>query len=162
MTLVAAVVLAAGAATRYGGPKQRELLPDVLTRLAETSLDEIVVVEGAYALGDVGVPVVHADDWQLGPGASLRAGLAALDADVTHALVVLADGPELDPRAVERLLEHRDDGPAFAASYDGTRDHPVLLAREVWDRIPDEGGRALDVLLVDCSDLRPPGDVDTR
>lgn len=162
MTPVAAVVLAAGAATRYGGPKQRELLPEVLARLAQTSVDEIVVVEGAYELGAVGASVVHADNWRLGPGASLRAGLAALDAGVTHALVVLADGPELDPRAVERLLEHRDDGPVLAASYDGTRDHPVLLTREVWDRIPDEGGRALDVLLVDCSDLRSPGDVDTR
>jgi nicotine blue oxidoreductase len=163
VTRVAAVVLAAGAATRYGGPKQREFLPDVLARLAETSVDQIVVVEGAYELERSSrVSIVHAEDWELGPGASLRAGLAALGADATHALVVLADGPELDPRAVERLLAHRDDGSALAASYDGTRDHPVLLAREVWDRIPDEGGRALDVLLVDCSDLRPPGDVDTR
>lgn len=166
---VAAVVLAAGAATRYGGPKQRELLPDVLAALALTSVQEIVVVEGAYmhVLSSrselrTRVSVVHADDWERGPGASLRAGLAALSADVTHALVVLADGPELDPRAVERLLEHRDDGPVLAATYDGTRDHPVLLAREVWNRIPDEGGRALDALLVDCSDLRPPGDIDTR
>ena len=159
---VAAVVLAAGAATRYGRPKQRELLPDVLAALAQTKIGEIVVVEGAYELGDVGASVVRAEDWKLGPGASLRAGLSALGADVTHALVVLADGPDLDPRAVERLLEHRDDGAVLAASYDGTRDHPVLLAREVWDRIPNEGGRALDALLVDCPDLRAPGDVDTR
>lgn len=166
---VAAVVLAAGAATRYGGPKQRELLPDVLAALAETSVGEIVVVEGAYmhVLSSrselrTRVSVVRAEDWERGPGASLRAGLAALGSDVTHALVVLADGPELDPRAVERLLAHRDDGPVLAASYDGTRDHPVLLARAVWERIPDEGGRALDAQLIDCSDLQPPGDVDTR
>jgi hypothetical protein len=31
----------------------------------------------------------------------------------------------------------------------------------VWPSIPDEGGRALDATLVDCSDLDPPGDVDT-
>jgi nicotine blue oxidoreductase len=159
---VAAVVLAAGAATRYGGPKQRELLPDVLATLTQTSVEEIVVVEGAYELAGIGAQIVHADDWELGPGASLRAGLAALSGDATHALVVLADGPQLDPRAVERLIEHCGDGSVLAASYDGTRDHPVLLAREMWDRIPDEGGRALDVLLVDCSDLRAPGDVDTR
>jgi CTP:molybdopterin cytidylyltransferase MocA len=166
---VAAVVLAEGAATRYGAPKQRELLPHVLAALAETSIGEIVVVEGAYmhVLSSrselrTRVSVVRANDWELGPGASLRAGLAALDAAVTHALVVLADGPDLDPRAVERLLEHRGDGDVLAASYDGTRDHPVLLAREVWNRVPNEGGRALDALLVDCSDLRTPGDVDTR
>ncbi len=154
---VAAVVLAAGAATRYGRPKQRELLPSVLAALASAPVDEVVVVSGAYELD---VPNVHAPDWERGPGASLRTGLAALGADVTHALVVLADGPELDPRAIARLVEHRGDGDVLAASYDGTRDHPVLLARAVWGDVPDEGGRALTPTLVDCSDLRRPGDVD--
>jgi CTP:molybdopterin cytidylyltransferase MocA len=154
---VAAVVLAAGAATRYGRPKQRELLPAVLAALGASSVDTVVVVAGAYELD---VPAVQADDWERGPGASLRTGLGVLGDDVTHALVVLADGPELDPRAVARLIERRDDGDVLAASYDGARSHPVLLARAVWDRIPDEGGRALDATLVDCSDLRPPGDVD--
>ena len=156
---VAAVVLAAGAATRYGRPKQRELLPAVLARLADTPVDEVVVVAGAYSL-DVAARVVVAADWERGPGASLRAGLAATADDVTHAVVVLADGPRLDPRAVERLLAHRDEAEVLAASYDGTRDHPVLLARSVWASVPDEGGRALAATLVDCSDLDPPGDVD--
>ena len=48
----------------------------------------------------------------------------------------------------------------MAASYDGTRSHPVVLARSAWAAIPDEGGRALDPVLVDCCDLEPPGDVD--
>jgi nicotine blue oxidoreductase len=161
--VIAAVVLAAGGATRYGGPKQRLLLPAVLEALARSPVDGVVVVEGAYALAPPpapGISIVHCSDWELGPGASLRCGLAALGEDVTHALVVLADGPDLDPRAAERLLEHRNDGPVLAASYDGTRDHPVLLARRAWDAVPDEGGRALEARLVDCSDLRPPGDVD--
>jgi CTP:molybdopterin cytidylyltransferase MocA len=157
---VAAVVLAAGAATRYGRPKQRELLPSVLARLADAPVDEVVVVAGAYPL-DVEVRVVQADDWKRGPGASLRAGLAALGDEVTHAMVVLADGPSLDARAVGRLIEHRGEAPVLAASYDGTRDHPVLLAREVWSSVPDEGGRALAAKLIDCSDLDSPGDVDT-
>jgi nicotine blue oxidoreductase len=158
---VAALVLAAGAATRYGRPKQVELLPAVLDRLGQTSVDRIVVVEGAYPLVlRSRVSVVRADDWARGPGASLRAGLAALGDDVTHALVVLADGPSLDPGAVERVLAARGRGPVLAASYDGTRDHPVLLAREVWNAVPDEGARALEPVLVDCSDLEPPGDVD--
>ena len=49
---VAAVVLAAGAATRFGSPKQRLLLPQVLERLAASAVDEVVVVEGAYDLRD--------------------------------------------------------------------------------------------------------------
>ncbi len=119
-------MLAAGAATRYGGPKQVELLPAVLAALGRTSIDEVVVVEGAYPLDGLHDRIVRCNDWAIGPGASLRCGLAALDADVTHALVVLADGPELDPRAVERLLEHAGDAPILAASYDGNRSHPVL------------------------------------
>ena len=160
---VAAVVLAAGAATRYGRPKQRELLPSVLERLERTSVEAIVVVEGAHGLAreqSSRVSVVRAAEWERGPGASLRAGLAALGDDVTHAVVVLADGPALDPRDVERLLADRAGGDVLAATYDGTRDHPVVLARAVWGTIPDEGGRALAPLLVDCSDLEPPGDVD--
>lgn len=162
--MVAAIVLAAGAATRYGRPKQRELLPAVLATLAGSPVDEIVVVAGAHDL-DVaerpGLRVVRAPDWARGPGASLRRGLDALASDVSHALVVLADGPELDQRAVARLVARRDSAPVLAASYDGsTRSHPVVLARRVWADVPEEGARALEPTLVDCSDLHAPGDVD--
>jgi CTP:molybdopterin cytidylyltransferase MocA len=154
-------VLAAGASSRYGGVKQRELLPAVLAALRGTSADEIVVVEGAHELDAPGVRLVRCGEWDRGPGASLRCGLAALGPEVERALVVLADGPDLDPRAVERVLE--SDAPFAAATYDGTiRSHPVLLDRTVWHVVPDAGGRALEPVLVDCTDLRPPGDVDVR
>jgi len=160
--VVAAVVLAAGAATRYGSAKQLVYLPSVLERLALTSVGQVVVVEGAHPLDELAldVPVVRCPEWERGPGASLRCGLAALDDSVDGALVVLADGPELDPRAVERVLAHRGDAPVVAASYDGTRDHPAVLARSVWSDVPDDGARALDAVLVPCDDLEPPGDFD--
>jgi nicotine blue oxidoreductase len=120
----------------------------------------VVVVEGAHALSVPDVRVVPCADWQRGPGASLRCGLAALDDRVARAVIVLADGPELDPRAVDRLAAH--PAPFAAASYDGTRDHPVALVRSVFADIPDEGLRVREPVLVDCSDLRPPGDVDVR
>jgi len=157
-------VLAAGAATRYGGPKQVELLPAVLDALGRSQIAEVVVVAGAHPLGATAshVRVVQCTAWVDGPGASLRCGLAALGEEISHALIVLADGPTLDPRAVDRLLDHAGDGPVVAASYDGARSHPVLLARSAWAAVPDEGGRALRPVLVDCSDLEPPGDVDFR
>jgi nicotine blue oxidoreductase len=161
--LVAAVVLAAGAATRYGSPKQLVFLPYVLERLAQTAVDDVVVVEGAHPIpreSFPGVRIVGCDEWALGPGASLRCGLAALGDEVEAALVVLADGPRLDPRAVERLLAHRDDADVVVASYDGTRDHPAVLSRAAWGRIPDEGARALEAALIACDDLEPPGDMD--
>jgi CTP:molybdopterin cytidylyltransferase MocA len=156
-----AVVLAAGASSRYGTepPKQVALLPSVLAALRESSVDEIVVVSGAHALP---VESVHYADWERGPGASLRCGLAALPPEAEAAVVVLADGPDLDPRAVDRVIDdwRTNGGEAVAASHGGVRLHPVLLARPIWDAVPDEGAKSLPARLVPCDDLRPPGDVD--
>jgi nicotine blue oxidoreductase len=154
--VIGAVVLAAGAATRFGAPKQRLLLPAVLERL--TGVDQVVVVAGAYPLeGAVDCP-----DWELGPGASLRCGLAALAPEVEAAVVVLADGPELAPEAVDRVVAawRAQGAPVVAASYGGVRGHPLLVARSAWGDVPDEGLRAVDPLLVPCDDLGAPGDVD--
>lgn len=162
MTRVAAVVLAAGEATRFGAPKQRILLPAVLERLGRTSVDEIVVVEGAHSLESQTGRVVACEDWARGPGASLRCGLAALAEDVEAAAVVLADGPDLAPEAVERVLAAwREHGRLVAASYGGARGHPLVVGRSDWRDVPDEGLRDRPVLLVPCDDLGAPGDVDT-
>ena len=159
--MIAAVVLAAGASSRYGTdpPKQVELLPQVLAALRASSVDEIVVVSGAHALPVESVPC---PDWERGPGASLRCGLAALSQEAEAAVVVLADGPDLDPRAVDRVVEdwRTNGGDAVAATYAGVRLHPVLLARALWDEVPDAGAKSLQARLVPCDDLRPPGDVD--
>ena len=169
MGRIAAVVLAAGEASRFGSPKQRILLPRVLERLGATSVDEIVVVEGAYALGlpsdtvSQGLRPATCPEWARGPGASLRCGLAALDQEVEAAVVVLADGPNLAPQAVERVLGvWRRSGGMVAASYGGGRGHPLVLARADWADIPDEGLRDRPVRLVPCDDLGAPGDVDTE
>jgi nicotine blue oxidoreductase len=155
-----AIVLAAGAATRFGAPKQRLLLPAVLERLrAAQSVGEIVVVTGAYEV-ETDARTVACADWGRGMGASLRCGLRALDADA--AIVVLADGPSLSPRAVDRVVEvWAESGVQLvAATYGGDRGHPVVIARALWSGIPDEGARSLPALLVPCDDLGPPGDVD--
>jgi CTP:molybdopterin cytidylyltransferase MocA len=170
MGRVAAVVLAAGEATRFGAPKQRILLPAVLERLSRSPVDEIVVVSGAHdlelpcndQLQGVSARIVDCAEWARGSGASLRCGLAALDEDVDASVVVLADGPTLAPEAVERVLaEWRGSGGVVAASYGGSRGHPLVLGRDDWGSIPDEGLRDRSVRLVPCDDLGSPGDVDT-
>lgn len=159
--MVAAVVLAAGESSRFGAPKQRLLLPRVLERVRASSVDEVVVVLGAHEV-ETAARSVRCAEWSRGPGASLRCGLAALAAEVEAAVVVLADGPELAPAAIDRVIaawrEHDDD--VVAASYHGERGHPVLLARAVWPKIPDEGARSLPARLVACEDVGAPGDVD--
>jgi CTP:molybdopterin cytidylyltransferase MocA len=135
----------------------------VLEALRRSVVDDVVVVAGAHAVGDVGARVVRCEDWSRGPGASLRCGVGAAG-DAEAAVVVLADGPALDPRAVDRVVASWREfgGSVVAASYGGSRLHPVLLAREAWAQIPDEGARGLDARLVPCDDLPSPGDVDTR
>ena len=160
--MIAAVVLAAGASTRFGSPKQEFLLEPVLERVrASAEIGEVVIVLGAHDL-EASARTVHCPDWARGPGASLRCGLAALAEDVEAAVVVLGDGPELDPRAVDRVVEawRAGAGDRVAATYAGVRLHPLLLARSVWEDVPDEGLRELPAALVPCDDLSPPGDVD--
>jgi CTP:molybdopterin cytidylyltransferase MocA len=154
--VIGAVVLAAGAATRFGAPKQRLLLPSVLERLA--ALEQVVVVSGAYELEGA----VHCPDWERGPGASLRCGLAALRPDTEAAVVTLADGPELAPAAIDRVVSawRETRAPLVAASYGGERGHPVVVDRSLWGDVPDEGLHRREPLLVPCDDLGPPGDVD--
>jgi len=135
------------------------MLPRVLASLEHSCVDGAVVVSGAHELP---VASIQAPDWESGPGASLRAGLAALPDDAEAAVVVLADGPDLDPRAVDRVVAdwRANGGDVVAATYGGVRLHPVLLARAAWARVPDEGARSLPARLVPCDDLTPPGDVD--
>jgi CTP:molybdopterin cytidylyltransferase MocA len=161
--VIAAVVLAAGAATRFGSPKQQLLLPHVLGRLSESPVDDVVVVAGAYPLDTGSVKVVQCPDWDHGPGASLRCGLTALGPGVEAAVVCLADGPNLAPQAVRRVLTawRAGAGIVVAASYAGERGHPVVIGRAAWNAVPDEGMKELPALLVPCDDLGTPGDVDS-
>ena len=158
---IAAVVLAAGASSRFGTPKQRLLLEPVLERVRQSSVERVVVVLGAHEV-ETTEQVVRCPDWERGRGASLRCGLAELPEEVEAAVVVLADGPNLSPAAVDRVLDvWRESGAeVIAATYEGNRGHPALLTRAVWPQIPDEGARSLPALLVPCDDLSAPGDVD--
>jgi len=133
----------------------------VLERVRASSIEDIVVVLGAHEV-ETSARTVHCRDWRRGRGASLRCGLNALGDETKAAVVLLVDGPDLSPAAIDRVLEvWRESGAeVVAATYEGNRGHPALLSREVWDLVPDEGARSLPALLVPCDDLGAPGDVD--
>ena len=174
--MIAAIVLAAGAGRRYGqGVKQLHevegvpMLERVLAAVAQAGVEERIVVLGAHA-GDVvahvdlhGARSVLCEDWRDGQAASLHAGLDAVPAAADRALVVLGDGPSLDPEAVRRMAAAPAGERVLAADYGAGRSHPVVVPRPLWARIPRRGEtpvRPLGADLVDCRDLRPPGDVD--
>ncbi len=175
--MIAVLVLAGGAGRRFGGAKQlhevggRPMLERVVAIVNAAELGEVVVVLGARA-GEVAAAVdlgtaraVVCERWDDGQAASLRCGLGALGDDVSAALVVLGDGPNLDPRALRRMAVANQVVPeaVLAADYGAGRSHPVVLPREVWSDLPESGeaaGRTLPWESVDCTDLTPPGDVD--
>ncbi len=129
--------------------------------MQQSTVDDIVVVVGAHEV-ESDARTVSCPEWERGPGASLRCGLTALAPGTDAAVVVLADGPELSPASIDRVVRawREGRGAVLAAAYGGDRSHPVLLDRSVWGRVPDEGARGLDAVLVPCDDLGAPGDVD--
>jgi CTP:molybdopterin cytidylyltransferase MocA len=134
----------------------------VLERVRASLVDDVLVVIGAYQV-ETEARTVKCLEWERGPGASLRCGLEELAEDTEAAVVVLADGPNLHPYAIDRVIERwrAGGGPIVAATYGGQRLHPVLIGRSAWGDVPDEGLRDLPAEPVPCDDLGAPGDVDT-
>ena len=65
--MIAAVVLAAGEGSRFGGAKQQLLLPDVLAAVRASSVEDLVVVAGAHPV-DVDAQGRHLSRVGAGPG----------------------------------------------------------------------------------------------
>ena len=182
---VAAVVLAAGASSRMGRPKQlldwdgRPLVRAAAEVALAARLDPLlVVIGGAQAqVADalVGLPVrtIVNPDYAAGQSTSLRAGIAALGQDADAVMVLLGDQPFVTVAIVERLVaEWRASGAVIVApTYAGERGNPVLFDRSMFPELlsiqGDQGARAVlaadraRVRLVAFDDPRPLTDIDT-
>ena len=185
-TGISAIVLAAGAARRFGGGKLlaevggRPLILHVLGNLADAPVDEKIVVVGADAEGvraacaPFGVRVVENPEWAEGQSTSVRAGILACGQEARAAAVLLGDQPLVGKGAIEKLVGAFEGGARVAvATYGGKRRNPVLFAREFWpvllDELSgDEGARSVlrrhaDLVVeVPCDAVAEPSDVDTR
>ncbi|HEX7089439.1 MAG TPA: nucleotidyltransferase family protein [Longimicrobiales bacterium] len=181
----AAVVLAAGTASRFGGQKLlvplrgHPLVRHTVENVLASGVTDVVVVLGADADGVraalAGLPVrlVVNPDYRDGMSTSLRCGIRALDPGVAAALVVLGDQPTVSPELMRRVVAaQRDSGKPIAAPvYAGTQGNPVVFARAVFGEIDAlEGDRgAREVVQRDAArvvrvhvDGEMPRDVDTR
>jgi molybdenum cofactor cytidylyltransferase len=165
---VAAIVLAAGASTRYGQPKQllpvggKTMLQHVVDVVLASPVDQTIVVLGHRA-GEIGASVrpglptaadksadiVTNEEWQAGLSTSVQAGLQAIRPDVQAALFVLADQPAITPGMIAALLgRYRETGaPIVVPTYQGERGNPALFDRSLFAELMevrnDQGGRQL-------------------
>ena len=160
----ALLILAAGASTRMGRPKQLLAVDGqpLLRRVTEAALaapvSAVVVVLGARAaeiapcLAGLPVQIVVNPGWAEGMGSSLRTGIeaiAAVSPAPDFVVIALGDQPDFAAGQVIRLIETQraTSRPIVAADYDGVRGPPVLFAAKYFPALAalegDSGARAL-------------------
>jgi molybdenum cofactor cytidylyltransferase len=146
--MVSAVVLAAGASTRMGGPKLllplggEPLVRRTVRQVAAAGFDEVLVVVGSEheqvlaALEDLKVRHVVNPDYRTGMSSSFRAAVAALEISEA-ALFALADQPFVTAVAYGRVLEAWRSRPSGIVSvrYGDVTAPPHLFAREFFPEL---------------------------
>lgn len=158
---LAGLILAAGSGSRFGGPKQLELLGGVplvvrAARLAGAICDAgVVVVTGAAhrqvvdALQGEPARAVFNPAWAEGMGASLRQGVSALPADIAGILVLLADQAAVDRADLDRLRAawRLRPGQPAAAAFENRIAAPAIFPADWRGRFAalhgDQGARRL-------------------
>lgn len=156
-----AIVLAAGASTRFGSPKQlvrvggRPLLHAVVTRTAEVTGNALIVVLGAGAsdlaplLKHSAGSVVVNRHWREGLASSIRTGVARLPPTCAGVMLVLADQAALSSDDLRRLAGtwRRRPQCIAAALYAGTTGAPAIFPRTTFAELAalrgDSGARAI-------------------
>jgi molybdenum cofactor cytidylyltransferase len=179
---LAGIVLAAGAATRFGGPKQLARVggATLVARAARLALatcpSGVVIVTGAHApaveagVADLPVGIVRNLQWSAGIAGSIRCGLDALPAEAGACLVLLCDQPTIDEADIGELLRAWRASPdrAAAAHYAGASGVPAIFPASTWPALRaiegDRGAKGLLAGLPDVSAVAMPHaalDVDT-
>ena len=166
MDRIAAIVLAAGRATRFAAPSGGSKLVApldgtpllrhaVAAALASRATPVVVVTGHAAALTRAALDtggscrLVHNPDYVTGMAGSLQAGLAALPLDACGVLVLLGDMPRVAPRTLDNLIDAFAPARADAVVpvFRGRQGNPVLLGRSLFPRLMaltgDAGARAL-------------------
>jgi CTP:molybdopterin cytidylyltransferase MocA len=171
---IAAVILAAGAATRFGSAKvaarigSRSMVEVVADAAVAAGLAPVIVVAPSTLDVPDSVEVVRNDAPQEGMSRSLRLGIAAVPADAEAAVVLLADQPTVDVDHLRSLDGWRGGTPVVATRSDGVVGPPILLEREAFalaDAVAGDAGlrdllRA-DPTLVTAIDHAVVPDIDT-
>lgn len=141
---IAIIILAAGASTRMGTPKQLLLYRgcSLLRQTIETAMasvcQPVVVVLGANAqqisseVHHPTVTVVENPDWPLGMGSSIRRGILSLETcsqTIDAAVITVCDQPFLSTEIINHLVAayHSTGKSIVACQYADTLGVPVLF-----------------------------------
>ena len=161
MSRTAAVVLAAGGSTRFGSPKQlahwqgQTFLERAVEAALASQARPVIVVLGAEVeqsralLRGKPVEVVINENWAAGQSSSMRAGLAALPANVSSAVFQLVDLPGLTSATIDALIRRYQQtlAPLVWPEFEGQRGNPVLFDQALFTELRqvsgDVGGRPL-------------------
>lgn len=141
-----ALVLAAGASSRFGSPKalarlgESTLLEHALRRAQAVVGDEVTLILGAnaelirqtIALGDVRVSI-H-ESWSSGLAESLKFAVGCIPPQATAALIMLLDQPAVSVAELNSLVAAWNANPdtAAAAYYAGDIGAPCILPRALF------------------------------
>ncbi|MGZ0178912.1 MAG: nucleotidyltransferase family protein [Acidimicrobiales bacterium] len=151
-----AVILAAGAGSRFNGPehklgsklKKKPLLWWAATHALAAGFTEVLVVEGCIPVSGLvpdEVSIVHNHDWADGQSRSVQVAVHYADLSGYDTLVIgLADQPFVTPEAWR--LVAASPSPIAVAKFDKQATPPVRLHSDVWGLLPldgDEGARHL-------------------
>ncbi len=148
---VEALVLAAGAGSRFGGGKLvalyrgRPVLHGALEAALASPARRVILVTGHEAettersaddfirrsASAPRLTRVRAADHRQGLGASVSAGAREIAGDVDAALLFLADMPRVPHSIAAALIGALGDAAAAAPECQGRRGHPVLFARRL-------------------------------
>jgi molybdenum cofactor cytidylyltransferase len=156
-----AIVLAAGASSRFGSPKQlvrvdgRPLMHTLVSRAVEVAGHSTLVVLGANAaelaplLRHTPATVVINRDWSEGLASSIRTGVSRLPGFCTGVMLVLADQAAVTAEDLRRLAGtwRRQPDYMVAAQYGSTSGAPAIFPSACFrDLMELRGDRGASVL----------------
>ena len=161
-----ALILAAGESSRLGQPKQliqfrgKSLVRRMVDAAKKARCSPIVVVIGSdreeveRELKAEGAIIVENQNWRLGIGTSIRAGVQVLIdnvPDVEAIVLLVCDQPAVDARAIARLITLREktQRAIVASRYANTLGVPALFDRSCFQELLalDNGTGAKTVIL---------------